>query len=190
MSNENNTYESSQIDRLYNRNEKKPEEAKNQDESQKGIDLFFGSKERTFFENTGKEITIDILKESFILYRIDYKHTKTHKLYGEAKKKSYLTPVEVFGRINVEINEPEYFTKGGVTKKGFGKFEAHIYLSHLEEISATIKRGDYAYYKGNYYEIFDDGSANISNEHAFGGDKLFFITIKGVEVNSDVFKAK
>jgi len=179
-----------QIDRQLRRDDKKTEEAKKLDTSQKGIDLFFGDKERTFFENAGKEITIGILQESFILYRIDNKRTKTHKLYGESKKKEYLDPVEVFGRINVESSGPEFFTKGGVTRKRFAKIEAHIYLSHLEELGATIKNGDYAYHKGNYYEIIDDGSANIGNEFAFGGDKLFYITVKGVEVNGDVFKAK
>ena len=190
MSEQENRQNSSQIDRLLDKNKQKPEEAKKLDNSEKGIDLFFGAKERTFFENAGKEITINILQESFILYRIDYKTTKTHKLYGESKRKEYLEPVEVFGRISVENNDPEYFTKGGITKKGFGNLEAHIYLSHIEELNVTIKRGDYAYHKGNFFEITDDGSANVSNKNSFGGDKLFYITIKGVEVNSDVFKAR
>src|ERR1035437_10275969 len=94
----------------YNDNDKKPEEAKNQDISTKGIDLFFGEKERAFFDSVGREIVNDIIKESFILYRVDYVKTKTHSLYGEAKKKAYQTPVEVFGRINVEVEAPEYMT--------------------------------------------------------------------------------
>jgi hypothetical protein len=183
-------YKGRQEERLLSRQDKKTKEAKELDVAQKGIKLFFGDKERTFFENSGREITNEVLQESFILYRVDYKKTKTHKLYGEAKKKNYLAPVEVFGRINVETEDPEYLSKGGVTRKGFGKLTAHVYLSHLDDLDITVRRGDYAYHKGNYYEITDDGSANVANEFAFGGDKQFYLTIKAVEVNKDVFFAR
>ena len=83
-------------DRLLNRNQKKPAEAREMDNSQKGIKKFFGEKERRFFESSGREITEEILQESFILYRIDYQKTRTHDLYCESKKKVHLTPVEVF----------------------------------------------------------------------------------------------
>jgi hypothetical protein len=177
-------------DRLLNINEKKTNEARVLDNSQKGIKLFFGSKEKRFFENAGREITEDILQESFILYRIDYKRTRTHDLYGESKKKSYLTPVEVFGRINVEANAPEYMTPGGLIRKGYGQITASIYVQQLDELQVEIRMGDFVYHKGNYYEIVDDGSSNIDNQHSWGGDKLYSITIKGVEVNKDVFEAR
>lgn len=174
----------------FNKKDSKPEEAKNLDISQKGIDLFFGEKERKFFDFAGKEIVNEILKESFILYRIDYKKTKTHRLYGEAKQKVYLQPVEVFGRINVESDNPEYMAPGGIIKKGYGKITAEIYNTHLEEIEVKIRMGDFMYYKGHYYEVTDDGSANISNEFAYGGDKMFYIKVTGVRVKDDVFKAR
>ena len=65
----------------YNNNDKKPNEAKEQDISRKGIDLFFGEKERMFFDSVGRELVNDILKESFIFYAIDYLRTNTHKFY-------------------------------------------------------------------------------------------------------------
>ena len=177
-------------DRMLNRNMKKPAEAKELDNSQKVIKLFFGEKERRFFQNAGREITEDILQESFILYRIDYKRTRTHDLYGESKKKAYLDPVEVFGRINVEVQEPQYMTPGGLIKKGYGKITASMYVTHLDELGVEIRMGDFMYHKGNYYEVTDDGSSNIDNQHSWGGDKLYSITVKGVEVNSDVFNAR
>lgn len=177
-------------DRMLNRNSKKPSEAKELDDSQKGIKLFFGEKERRFFENAGREITEEVLQESFILYRIDYKRTKTHKLYGESKKKQYLPPVEVYGRINVEAKSPEYMTPGGLIRKGYGQITASLYVSHLDELDAEVRMGDFMYHKGNYYEVIDDGSSNVDNQHSWAGDKLFSITIKGTEVNGDVFKAR
>ena len=50
---------------------KNPERMDASDAKPKGIELFFSSKERAFFTNAGREITEGILKESFLLYRID-----------------------------------------------------------------------------------------------------------------------
>lgn len=174
------------------RNEQIPktEEAKEMDVNKKGIQLFFGEKERQLLDGLGREIVNDILLESFLLYRIDYRTTKTHKVYGEAKQKNYETPVEIFGRVTVESDSPSYFAPGGLIREGLGKFTAHVYLSHLQELDVTIRMGDFIYHKGNYYEIIDNGIANINNKYAFGSDKFFYITIKGVEVNSDVFQAR
>lgn len=172
-----------------NESQKKPEEAHENDINKKGIELFFGEKERRFFDLAGREITMNILQESFILYRMDLKNTKTHSLYGEAKKKLYLTPVEIFGRINVESNSPDYLAPGGIIRKGFGKLTADIYNSHLEDLKVKIKMGDFLYHKGHYYEIIDDGSSNIANEYAYAGDRLFYIKIEAVRVPSDVFQA-
>jgi len=173
-----------------NENNRKPEEAKEQDAIKKGISLFLGDKEQRFLDSVGREISNDILKESFILYRIDYKTTRTHELYGESKKKQYLPPVEVFGLINVEADAPEYYAPGGVIKKGFGKITAEVYNSHLAELGVEIKMGNYMYHKGHYYEVINDGASDISNQHAYAGDRLFYIKIVGVRVTSDVFSAR
>lgn len=174
----------------YNNGDKKPEEAKEQDISKKGMDLFFGEKERIFFDSVGKEIVNDVLKESFILYRMDYAKTNTHKLYGEAKKKVYHTPVEVFGRINVEVEAPEYMTTGGIIKKGYGKITADVFRSHLNELNVNVRIGDFMYFKGHYYEIIDDGSSNIGNKQSYAGDIVFSIKIMGIRVKDDVFNAR
>ena len=173
----------------YNNDEQKPQEAKDQDLSRKGLDLFFTEKERSFSDSVGRE-NVGVLKESFILYRIDYKRTNTHKLYGESKRKAYLTPVETFGRINVEVDSPEYMTPGGILKKGYGKITAAVFRTHLDELDVNPRIGDYMYFKGHFYEIVDDGSANIGNKQAYAGDIAFSIKLVGVRVKKDVFNAK
>lgn len=174
----------------FNENVKKPEAAQNLDASKKGINLFFGEAERKLLLRMGSEVVMNQLQESFLLYRIDYKTTKTHSLYGEAIFKNYLPEVEVFGRINVESDGPEYLAPTGLIRQGLGKITAHVYLHHLEELTVEIRMGDFIYHKGNYYEITDDGKSNISNQFAFGSDKAFYITIKGVEINENVFNAR
>jgi len=173
-----------------NQNVNKPEEAKALDASQDGIGLFFGEEDRRLLLEYSEEISNTILRESFILYRIDYKTTKTHKLYGESMMKNYLPPIQIFGRINVESESPNYMGTGGLIREGLGLLTAHVLLHHLEELGAEIQMGDFIYHKTNFYEVIDNGASNIGNEFAFGGDKLFYKTIKGVEVNSDVFQGR
>jgi hypothetical protein len=166
-----------------------------------GIGLFFGDKERAFFTSAGREITEGVLQEHFLLYRIDLEKTQPN-FYGQAKKKVWLPEIEIFGRINVEVGKPSYSTKGAIEKKGMGNFIAHIYLDHLEGLGlitkqegtniivSGIKSGHFIGYKGQFYKITNDGYSQISNEYSWGGDKRFFITIEGVEVDEDIFQGR
>lgn len=167
----------------------------------KGIKTFFGDKEAAFFTSAGREITEGVLQTSFLLFRIDLTKTKVHKLYGEAKVKNFHPPVEIFGRVNVEVTSPSFHTKGGLVKKGFGVFTAHIYIEQLRDLNLVekeqgniiisgIKMGDYINYKGQYYEITDDGHSQISNKHSWAGDRRFYVTIKGKEVDEDIMKGR
>ncbi len=167
----------------------------------KGVKLFFTDKEAAFFASTGREITEEILQTSFLLFRIDYSKTKTHSLYKEAKVKHYYPPIEIFGRINVEVVDTSYHVKGGLTKKGFGNLTAHIYIEQLRELEliekeegniiiSRIKMGDFINYKGQFYQINDDGHAQISNEHSWAGDRRFYITLKATEVDEDIMRGR
>lgn len=176
---------------------KLPSDAKKNFADKKGIGLFFGELEAKFFDQVAKELTINILQESFILYRVDLKRTRTHALYGESIVKQMRDPIEVFARINVEVSDPTYRTTKGIVKQGMGQLTASLHLSHLEEIgiltkdgeniNIDMKKGDYLAHKGQFYEIWDDGYAQISNEFSYAGDRRAFLTIKAKEVDRDVF---
>lgn len=178
-----------------------PDNMNSADAKPKGIELFFTDKERAFFTNAGREITEGILQESFLLYRIDLEKTQTN-FYGQAKKKVWLPEIEIFARINVEAQAPKYGVKGAIERKGMGNLTAHIYLDHLEELGlitkqegtnvivSGIKMGHFIGYKGQFYKIIDDGYSQISNEFSWGGDRRFFITIKGIEVDEDIFQGR
>ena len=180
---------------------KNPENMDSAEAKPKGIKLFFGDKERNFFTNAGREVTEGIVQESFLLYRIDLEKTQPD-FYGQSKKKVWLPEIEIFGRINVEVKEPDYYVKGAVEKKGMGNFTAHVYLDTLEELGlitkqqntnvivSGIKMGHFIGYKGQFYKIVDDGYSQISNEFSWAGDRRFFITIKAVEVDEDVFQGR
>ena len=180
---------------------KNPENMDSAEAKPKGIKLFFGNKERNFFTNAGREVTEGIVQESFLLYRIDLEKTQPN-FYGQSKKKVWLPEIEIFGRINVEVKEPEYTVKGAVEKKGMGNLTAHIYLDLLEELGlitkeqntnvivSGIKMGHFIGFKGQFYKIVDDGYSQISNEFSWAGDRRFFVTIKAVESDEDVFQGR
>ena len=178
-----------------------PENLDSAEATPKGIKMFFGNKEANFFTNVGREITEGVLEESFLLYRIDLEKTKAD-FYGQAKKKVWLPEIQIFGRINVEVEKPKYVTKGAVEKKGMGKLTAHVYLDHLEEnglitkqqntnvIVSGIKMGHFIGYKGQFYKIVDDGYSQISNEYSWAGDRRFFITIEAIEVDEEILQGR
>ena len=178
----------------------RPNEANENLSKKKGIGLFFGEAEAKFLDQVGKELTVDILQESFILYRVDMKKTRAHKLYGEAKKKNWKEEIEVFGRINVEVLDPTKRNGVGPYKKAFGNLTADVHISHLEEIGLVNKTdgditidlhpGDFLAHKGQFYEIYDDGFAQISNEFSYASDRRFSLSIKAKEVDGDVFRAR
>jgi len=182
---------------------KKPDGLNNDERTPDGINLFFGDKEANFFSSAGREMTESILKESFMLYRIDLKRTETHSLYGQAKsfQKVWKDEVKILGRINVETIDSSYMADGGLVKKGLGKFTAHIYMEQLEELGLAeykdnqmvvydINVGDFIGYKDQFYSIIENGHSQISNEFSWGGDRRFYITINAIEVDEDVFKAR
>ena len=175
----------------------RPSEAEDNLSKKDGIDLFFGDKEAAFFDQVGKEMTITILTESFILYRIDLQKTTSHALYGESIQKEYREPIEVFGRINVEVDDPSMRTSAGITKQGMGQLTASLHLSHLEEIGILemdgndpvidMRKGDFIGFKGQFYEVWDDGYAQIANQFSYAGDRRAFLRVRAKEVDRDVF---
>ncbi len=182
---------------------KKPENFDNHEAVKKGVELFFGEAERDLFAGLGREITEKILQESFLLYRIDLARTQSHSLYGEAKsfQKKYKPEIEIFGRMNVEVNDPSYQAETSIKKQGFGKLTAHVYIDHLKElglvqfdddqiITLELKTGDFIGYKGEFYEIVNDGFSQTSNEFSWAGDRRFYITITAIEIDEDIFKGR
>ena len=82
------------------RGSQRPYEAESNLSKKDGIDLFFGGKEAAFFDQVGKEMTIGILKESFILYRIDLQRTFSQ---SSVKKTQSLFVLQVVFKFFVEI---------------------------------------------------------------------------------------
>jgi hypothetical protein len=177
-----------------------PDEQNEHELKPRGVSIFFGEEDIAYWSMTGREVSEGWLKESFILYRIDMQKT-THNFYGEAKRKVYKDPIEVFGRLNIESGAVSQQTQGGIMKRNPGTLTANIYLEHLVELGLLIKRdgqhvqldmkpGDFLMFKGQYFQIVDDGFSQLDNEYSFLGDRRFAITVKANEVDEDRFRAR
>ena len=180
--------------------EGQPEEQREHEAEPQGIRIFMGDQDVAFLSAVGRELSEGWLKESFILYRVDMSKTRVN-FYGESKRKVYKEPVTVFGRIQIESVPVSFHVAGGIIKRGVGSMTANLYLEHLEEVGLLIRKdgqllqldlkvGDFIMFKGQYFEIKDDGFSQLNNEFSYGGDRRFAITIKAIEVDEDKFKAR
>ena len=61
--------------------------------------LFLGEKERNLVKQVNDELIERVIGQSVAYYAISMKHTKFHKVYGEAIKKTFLPPVRVYALI-------------------------------------------------------------------------------------------
>ena len=177
-----------------------PQEQEDHEEKPKGIDLFLGEEDVAFFSAVGRELTESWLKESFLLFRVDMKRTETN-FYGESKKKVYKEPLQIYGRLDIESETPSQQVEGGIMKRGAGVMTAHVYVEHLQELGLLIKKdgqhlqfdlkiGDFIMFKGQYFEIKDDGFSQLNNSFSYGGDRRFAISIKAREVDEDKFRGR
>lgn len=177
-----------------------PDEQGEHELKPKGVSIFFGDEDIAYWSATGREVSEGWLKESFVLYRVDM-HKTIPNFYGESKRKVYKEPIEVFGRLDIESGPVAQQVSGGIMKRNPGTMTAHIYLEHLVELGLLIKRdgqhiqldmkpGDFIMFKGQYFQIVDDGFSQLNNEFSFLGDRRFAITVKANEVDEDKFKAR
>lgn len=144
------------------------------------------------------EIGRDYLKQdipaSVMFYKVDYKKTKTHALYGEsrASEKVVLPPIQLQVRFTVEDSEGGYLQGGEVSRHFAGDLIFTIYEDEIREKNVDIQRGDYIGIKngkGNtqYYEIYDADIMNVANNRTIGGLESYYKKIKCTVVDKDVF---
>jgi len=67
--------------------------------------LFVGQRELNFFNGVNKELLQKIVCQKVIYYSVSAEHTNSHRIYGEAIRKTVFTPVEISAR--VLYKEPE-----------------------------------------------------------------------------------
>lgn len=112
--------------------------------------LFVTSKEICFFNHIGKELIQRIVGQQVIYYSVSEEHTKSHRLYDEAIRKTTFRPVEMNALIL--YNEPQQ-TVGKFSIDTTYTTEMYFHIHELEERNVIPREGDFIKWGTVVYEI-------------------------------------
>lgn len=162
-----------------------------------------GYVDSAFFDKSDVNLEIEMGRDYFeqdipasvLFFKIDYKKTKTHSLYGEsrARDKVVLSPVELKVRLVVEESEANYIQGGEIIRHFAGDLIFTIYEQEIDEKKVDIQRGDFIGLKNTkgvlqYYEVYDADIMNVANSKTIGGLESYYRKIKCTVADKDVFK--
>lgn len=154
---------------------------------------FFTGKDFRLEVQLGQEYLTD-LGMTVLLFKVDYKKTKTHDLYGESKAKEKVVdkPVELQVKLLIEEGETKYLAPGGLKREFAGNLTFTVYEAELIEKKTNIQEGDFiGYVDGNskirYWEVFNAEQMNVSNSRTMVGKESYYRKIQCAPVDKDVF---
>ena len=114
--------------------------------------LFLGEKERDLVKQVNDELIVKVIGQQILYYPIDLERTNFHELYGEAVKKTFLSPIRIFALVEFTRFETDYMTSVGVDK--VWEINVHFHKRRLEEDQDMyVREGDFVLYGDSYYEI-------------------------------------
>jgi|TARA_R110000787_G_scaffold218451_1_gene327224 hypothetical protein len=114
--------------------------------------LFLGKKERDLVKQVNDELIEKIIGQQILYYPIDIETTNFHELYGEAIKKTFLSPIRVYALVEFTEYSTEYLESGGIDKTW--EINVHFHRRRLtEDQDLYIREGDFVLYGDFYYEI-------------------------------------
>ena len=114
--------------------------------------LFLGEKERNLVKQVNDELIERVIGQQILYYSIDLQHTNFHSLYGEAIKKTFLSPVRVYALIEFEGIQTKYSSNIGLDKDI--SLVVHFHKRRLtEDQDLFVREGDFVVYGDVFYEI-------------------------------------
>ena len=114
--------------------------------------LFLGKKERDLVKQVNDELIEKVIGQQILYYPIDVDATKFHDLYGEAIKKTFISPVRVYALVEFTEFATEYLPNAGMDK-GW-EIKVHFHRRRLtEDQDLYVREGDFVLYGDFYYEI-------------------------------------
>jgi hypothetical protein len=148
--------------------------------------LFWTAKERKLYHGYGRSHVENWIGQIFKLYRVDKVNTTSHELYGEAKTKEFLEPIDVSGR--VFISEEEVSLESGVRRYSKGDLICHVYIEHLQELDISIETGDFIEWNGRWYSVYDHGKGHVGTPYLI--EDKYYHTILASQSSRDKFEAR
>ena len=114
--------------------------------------LFLGEKERNLVKQVNDELIERVVGQQVAYYPISLEHTNFHPVYGEAIKKSFLSPIRVYALVEWQGLETSFEGSVGVDKKS--SIVVHFHKKRLiDDQDLFVRVGDFVLYGDIYYEI-------------------------------------
>lgn len=112
--------------------------------------IFIGNREVKFFDGIAKELVQKIVGQEVFYYAVSEKHTKTHRLYNEAIRKTTFPPVGINALIlyNAPVQSTTKFSIDTVYS-----IEVYFHYHELEERNIIPREGDFVKWGKVVYEI-------------------------------------
>ena len=144
--------------------------------------LFTNKKERDFVKQVNDELIERVIGQVIAYYPIDLSSTNFHPIYGEAIKKTFLSPIRVHALIKwggLETTSENY----GMDKNA--SLEVYFHKKRLtDDQNLFAREGDFILYGKYFYEI-----VSLSEPKELFGqvDHKFEIVAKCIRAREDLF---
>jgi len=146
--------------------------------------LFTGQKERNYVKQVNDELIEQVIGQSVVYYPISVEHTEFNNTYGEAVKKTFLSPIKVNVLVTYESEDI------ATTNLGIDRVERIKVLFHKRRITEDqdlfVREGDFIKFSDRYYEIL----TLTEPRWLFGqGENSFEIAAQCVRAREGLFDA-
>ncbi len=146
--------------------------------------LFTGVKERNYVKQINDELIEQVIGQSVVYYPISVEHTEFNNTYGEAVKKTFLSPIKVSVLVTYESEDIT------TTNLGIDRIERIKDLFHKRRITEDqdlyVREGDFVKFVDRYYEIL----TLTEPRWLFGqGENSFEIAAQCVRAREGLFDA-
>ena len=114
--------------------------------------LFVGQKEKDLVKQVNDELIERVIGQQVLYYAIDTERTNYHDLYGDALKKTFLSPVRVYALVEWEEFTSTYSQNIGIDQNA--SIVVHFHKRRLtEDQNLFVRQGDFVLYNDVFYEI-------------------------------------
>ena len=114
--------------------------------------LFVGQKEKDLVKQVNDELIERVIGQQVLYYAVDPERTDYHDLYGEALKKTFLSPIRVYALVEWEEFTSTYSQNIGIDQNA--SIVVHFHKRRLtEDQNLFVRQGDFVLYNDVFYEI-------------------------------------
>ena len=114
--------------------------------------LFVGQKEKDLVKQVNDELIERVIGQQVLYYAVDPERTDYHDLYGEALKKTFLSPIRVYALVEWEEFTSTYSQNIGIDQNA--SIVVHFHKRRLtEDQNLFVRQGDFVLYSDVFYEI-------------------------------------